>query len=95
MGIVDKAKEMLSGHSDEVQEGVDKAADKADDVTGGKYDSQINQGADRLKEGVDSTAKSGNTGPAGSDDPADRAQNMGQNALDDAQDQASEFREDF
>lgn len=96
MGIVDKAKEMLSGHTDEVQEGVDKAADKADDMTGGKYGNQIDQGADRVKDGVDSmSAKQGNTGPGGAEDPSDRAQNMGQNALDEAQDQAGEFREDF
>ena len=54
MGIVDKAKEMLSGHSDQVKNGVDKAADKADERTGGKYGDQIDMGADKMKDGMDS-----------------------------------------
>jgi MT0933-like antitoxin protein len=93
MGIVDKAKQMLSGHSDTAKKGVDKAADKADDMTGGKYGDQIDMGAEKAKEGVDSMSdKSGNVGQNASEDPMDKSQNMGQNAMDAAQEQANRMR---
>ncbi|SEP02363.1 antitoxin [Amycolatopsis saalfeldensis] len=53
-GLFDKAKEKIQefagSNSDKVGEGVDKAAQFADEKTGGKHGDQINQGADKLKE---------------------------------------------
>lgn len=56
MGIgdfADKAKELASEHEDQVKEGIDKAADMADDETEGKYSDQIDQGAERARDYVE------------------------------------------
>jgi hypothetical protein len=50
MGIFDKAKDVLGDHVDKVDEGVDKAADYADEKTGNKYSQHIDQGSDLAKE---------------------------------------------
>jgi len=48
--ITDKAKGLLEEHADKVDEGIDKAAELADDKTGGKYSDQIDTAADKLKD---------------------------------------------
>jgi len=56
MGIgdfADKAKDLASEHEDKVQEGIDKAADMADEKTEGKYSDQIDQGAEKAKDYVE------------------------------------------
>ena len=56
MGIsdyVEKAKDLVSGNSDKVKDGIDKGADMADDKTDGKYSDQIDQGAEAAKDAVD------------------------------------------
>jgi hypothetical protein len=57
MGFLDQAKEkaadLLGKNQDKVDEGVDKAADFADDKTGGKYGDQIDKGADMAKDQLD------------------------------------------
>ena len=57
MGFLDKAKNALRGgvdkHGDQAGEGIDKAAAVADDKTGGKHTSQIDQGADKAKDALD------------------------------------------
>lgn len=56
MGIgdfVDKAKDLASEHEDQVTEGIDKAADMADEKTDGKYSEQVDQGAEKAKEYVE------------------------------------------
>jgi hypothetical protein len=50
---MDKAKGMLKGNQDKVNDGVDKAADVADDKTGGKYSDHIDAGAEKAKDVVD------------------------------------------
>ena len=50
---VDKAKDLVSGNKDKVNEGIDKAADVADDKSGGKYSDQIDQGAEAAKDAVE------------------------------------------
>ncbi|MFI5607741.1 antitoxin [Amycolatopsis sp. NPDC051903] len=54
MSMFDKAKEKLQEfagqHPDKVDQGVDKAADVADEKTGGKYGEQIDKGADKVKD---------------------------------------------
>ena len=52
MGIFDKAKDALGDHPDQVDSGIDKAADFADDRTGGAHADQISSGADLAKDRV-------------------------------------------
>jgi hypothetical protein len=58
MGFLDKAKQMLTGkvdeHGDQIAGGIDKAADVADEKTGGKYTDKIDTGAEKAKDGFDS-----------------------------------------
>jgi hypothetical protein len=65
MGFLDDAKEKLSqakdkledlvdGREDKVGEGIDQVADTADDRTGGQYSDQIDTGAEKAKDAVDS-----------------------------------------
>jgi hypothetical protein len=53
MGLLDKAKGMLSGHEDKAKKGIDKAGDMADDKTGGKYADKVDMGQDKAKDGID------------------------------------------
>lgn len=48
--IADKAKDLISGNADKVDEGIDKAADLVDEKTGGKYTEQVDAAAEKLKE---------------------------------------------
>ncbi|HZN71949.1 MAG TPA: antitoxin [Micromonosporaceae bacterium] len=53
--MFDKAKGKLAGHGDDVQQGVDKAAEAADEKTGGKYSDKIDKGAEAVKGRLDDT----------------------------------------
>ena len=56
MGIsdmVDKAKDLVGGNKKAVKGGIDKAADAADKVTGGKASDQINTSAEKAKDIID------------------------------------------
>jgi hypothetical protein len=53
MGLLDKAKSLISGHESKAKAGVDKGADLADDRTGGKYSDKIDMGADKAKDAID------------------------------------------
>ena len=53
MGLMDKVKGMLGGHEKQAGDGIDKAADLADDKTGNKYSDKIDMGADKAKDGID------------------------------------------
>ena len=61
MGLFDKAKDAISDgqddiknqasqHSDQVEQGIDKAGNTVDDKTGGKFSDQIDKGQDALKD---------------------------------------------
>jgi hypothetical protein len=52
-GLKDKAKEAVGQHGDKVDQGVDRAGQFADERTGGKHTSQIDQGEQKAKEGLD------------------------------------------
>ncbi len=55
-GLFSKGKDMAAEHGDKIQDGIDKAADVADDKTGGKYSDKIDTGAEKAKdfvEGID------------------------------------------
>ncbi len=97
MGIVDKAKEALSGHSSQAKDGIEAAADKADETTGGRYSEQLDTGADKARDGVDTMAgRSGNMGPGAPTGPTDKAGNAGQNSNDaEVERGIDDLREDF
>jgi len=53
MGLFDKIKSAISGNTDKANDAIDKAADVADDKTGGKYSDKIDSAADQAKGAVD------------------------------------------
>ena len=53
MSILDKVKDLLKGKGEKVDGAIDKAADIADDKTGGKYTEKIDSAADKAKDIVD------------------------------------------
>jgi len=53
MSILDKAKSLIGKNSDKAKTGVDKAADVADDKTGGKHTAQIDGTAEKAKDAID------------------------------------------
>lgn len=48
--LADKAKEFAGEHSDQVQEGMDKAGDFADQKTGGRFTDQIKDGEQKAED---------------------------------------------
>lgn len=57
MGIFDKwkkkAADMAGEHGDKIEGGIDKAADFADEKTGGKYTDKIEGGSEKAKDLLD------------------------------------------
>ena len=53
MGFLDKAKELAGEHADKVGDAIDKAAEVADQRTGGKYGEHIDKGADAARRYVE------------------------------------------
>jgi MT0933-like antitoxin protein len=49
----DKAKDALEGHEDQAENVVEKAGDKADDMTGGKFEGQVDKGQDAAKDAIE------------------------------------------
>lgn len=61
MGIADSLREMAQKAKDKVdpdraKEGIEKAGDKVDDATGGRYSNYVDRGQDAAKTGVDKVA---------------------------------------
>jgi hypothetical protein len=48
--FLDKAKDMADQHDDQVDQGLEKAGDFADQKTGGRYDEQIDKGVDAAQQ---------------------------------------------
>jgi len=48
--FMDEAKKLASEHSDLADQGLDKAAEAAGEKTGGKYDSQIQAGEEKVED---------------------------------------------
>jgi hypothetical protein len=48
--FMDQAKKLASEHSDVADQGLDKAAEMAEEKTGGKYDSQIQSGEQKVED---------------------------------------------
>ena len=53
MGLLDKAKGLLAGNKDKVKDGIDKAADLADDRTRNKHSETIDDVAGKAKDAID------------------------------------------
>lgn len=56
-GITNKAKDAVMGHSDDLNEAVDKAGDKVDDATGGKFKDKVDKGQEAAKDGIGKLGK--------------------------------------
>ncbi|MGH3341221.1 MAG: antitoxin [Propionibacteriaceae bacterium] len=50
MGIFDRAKEALSGHSEQVEAVIDRAGDFLDEKTEGKYAEQVDKGQEMARD---------------------------------------------
>ncbi|MGB5950982.1 MAG: antitoxin [Ornithinimicrobium sp.] len=50
---MDKAKDAAGDHSDQVNSGIDKGSDYADEKTGGKHTEHIDKAGDTAREQVD------------------------------------------
>ncbi|WP_422745058.1 antitoxin [Micromonospora sp. WMMD754] len=48
--FMDKAKDFADKHDEQVDKGLDKAGDMADQRTGGEYDQQIDKGVDMAQQ---------------------------------------------
>ncbi|GAA3736197.1 antitoxin [Micromonospora maritima] len=48
--FMDKAKDFADKHDEQVDKGLDRAGDMADQRTGGKYDQQIDKGVDMAQQ---------------------------------------------
>ncbi|MDQ2677436.1 MAG: antitoxin [Actinomycetota bacterium] len=53
MGMLDKAKDLISGNKDQVKDGIDKAADLVDDRTKNQHSDKIDTVAEKAKDVVD------------------------------------------
>lgn len=51
--IKNKAKELVDGHGDKVEEGIDKAGNLANERAGGQHGDQIAQGTQKARDGLD------------------------------------------
>jgi hypothetical protein len=64
MGMFDKLKgkaaEMVGEHGDKADQGIDKAAEFADEKTGGKYTDKIDSGAEKAKDAMDNLGQNQN-----------------------------------
>ena len=49
-GFMDKAEEFADQHDQQVDQGIEKAGDFAEEKTGGKYDDQIDKGVDAAQQ---------------------------------------------
>ena len=50
MGFMDKAKDFADKHDEQVDQGVEKAGDQADQRTGNKHSDQIDKGVDAAQQ---------------------------------------------
>jgi hypothetical protein len=50
MGFADQAKDFADKHDEQVDQGIEKAGDQADQRTGNKYSGQIDKGVDQAQQ---------------------------------------------
>ncbi len=61
---INKAKDFIKGHPDQAGQGIDKAEELINERTGGKYADQLDQGTDKVREGLGLPPEGGDTVPA-------------------------------
>jgi hypothetical protein len=61
--LIGKAKQLAGKHPDQVNKGMDKAANVAEEKSGGKYDSQIQQGEQRAEDYLGTGGEGQNPAP--------------------------------
>ena len=66
---IQKAKDFVKGHPEQAQQGLDKAEELINERTGGKYADQVDQGSDKLKEGLGLPPDAEGTQPPGAPEP--------------------------
>ncbi|GAA4229358.1 hypothetical protein GCM10022254_21580 [Actinomadura meridiana] len=66
MSIVDKVKQMLGQSPDKAKHGMEKAGDKIDEHTGGKYADKIDKAQDKAGDHIDRNNEGGQGGGSGS-----------------------------
>ncbi|MFH8345247.1 antitoxin [Streptomyces sp. NPDC018045] len=49
MSMMDKLKQMLKGHEDQANKGIDKGGDMLDEKTQGKYSGQVDTAQEKLR----------------------------------------------
>jgi hypothetical protein len=71
---IDKAKDFIKGHPEQAGQGLDKAEELINERTGGKYADQLDQGTDKVREGLGLPPEAENAetvpAPAPSPEPA-------------------------
>lgn len=68
-GLKDKAVDFAKEHDDQIDQGIDKAADAADKATKGKYTDKIDQAAEKAKDAYEEPGAGGST-PGGEGPPS-------------------------
>lgn len=58
-GLADKAVDFAKEHDDQVDQGIDKAADAVDRATQGKYSDKIDDVAEKAKDAYEEPGQSG------------------------------------
>lgn len=59
MSIVDKVKQMLGQHPDKAKQGMEKAGDKIDERTGGKYADKVDKAQEKAGDYIDRSGEGG------------------------------------
>ena len=59
----DKVKDLLDGHEDKVDAGIEKAGDLVDDKTGGKYADKVDMAQEKAGDALDSLGGDDKPGP--------------------------------
>jgi len=65
-GMADEAKNLASEHADVANKGIDEAGQVAGEKTGGRFDSQIEQGEQKAREFLGTDSQGGQDQQAGS-----------------------------
>jgi hypothetical protein len=58
-GLMGQGSKVAADHKDTIHDGVDKAADMANDKTGGKHADKVDKASDAVKDTVDKIADGG------------------------------------
>ena len=56
--LKDRGQDAVGGNADKAKDGVDTAADKVDEKTGGKAGSQVDRGSEAAKDRIDDLGQS-------------------------------------